>query len=387
MLFKKFHEEWLSKPRIVCGIMSGTSLDGIDVAIAEFSNDNGNHSFKTLAYQTVPFLKDFRQQVLDIIEHEAPVANVSRMHYLLPKLYADAVRTVCNDAGFKTSDIDAVGVHGQTVWHAPQDEVASTLQLGSVSARAQELRIPVVGDFRAADVALGGQGAPLVPIFDFAFLKDDSRNIIALNIGGISNITLLPKNCTEENVIAFDTGPGNVWIDGAMKQYFGKNYDENGNFAREGRTLPRLLAALKELDYIQKLPPKSTGRELFTPEVLEKFLKDYASPHSPGEDIVRTLTEFTSWSIAENIRLFGKTDSRLIISGGGVHNSVLLELLKAELPEAEVLKSDEIGLSSDAKEAICFGYLAYRTLGGLPGSLQAVTGALRASILGAVAFP
>jgi anhydro-N-acetylmuramic acid kinase len=387
MLFKNFHEEWLSQPRVVCGIMSGTSLDGIDVALAEFSDNNGEHSFKTLAYQTVPFLKEVRQEILDIIQHEAPVAAVSRIHYLLPQLYADAVLKVCQEAGFKTSEIDAVGVHGQTVWHAPQDEVASTLQLGSVSALAQLLKIPVVGDFRAADVALGGQGAPLVPIFDYEFLKDDSRNVIALNIGGISNITLLPKGCLPENVVAFDTGPGNVWIDGAMKQYFGKNYDENGNFAREGRSLPRLLNALKDLDYIKKSPPKSTGRELFTPESLEKFLKDFASPHSPGEDIVRTLTEFTAWSIAENIRQFGKADSRLVISGGGVHNAVLLELLKAELPEAEVLKSDEIGLSSDAKEAICFAYLAYRALGGLPGNLPSVTGAKSSATLGVISLP
>lgn len=386
MFLKKLHEEWLSKPRIVCGIMSGTSLDGIDAALAEFSNDNGKHSFTTISYLTIPFLKEVKQEVLDIIEHGAPIANVSRLHYLLPKLYAEAVQAVCEQAGFDLLKIDAVGVHGQTVWHAPQDEVASTLQLSSISALAQLLKIPVVGDFRAADIALGGQGAPLVPIFDYEFLKDDSRNIIALNIGGISNITLLPQNCSPENVVAFDTGPGNVWIDGAMKQYFGKSYDENGNFAREGRTLPRLLAALKEIDYIKKSPPKSTGRELFTPEKLEKFLKDYASPHSPGEDIVRTLTEFTAWSIAENIRLFGKTDSRLIISGGGVYNTVLLELLKAELPEAEVLKSDEIGLSSDAKEAICFGYLAYRTLGGLPGNLPSVTGASGPAILGSVSF-
>ncbi len=387
MLFKKLHEEWLSKPRIVCGIMSGTSLDGVDAAIAEFSNDNGKHSFTTISYLTIPFLKEIRQEVLDIIEHEAPVANVARLHYALPQLYAEAVRAVCSQAGFKTSHLDAIGVNGQTVWHAPHDEIASTLQLGSISTLAQELQIPVVGDFRAADIALGGQGAPLVPVFDYEFLKDKNSNVIALNIGGISNITLLPKNCTPESVMAFDTGPGNVWIDGATKQYFGKNYDENGNFAREGRSLPRLLNALKEINYIKESPPKSTGRELFTPEKLEKFLKDYASPHSPGEDIVRTLTEFTAWSIAENIRLFGKTDSRLIISGGGVHNSVLLEVLKVELPEAEVVKSDADGLSSDAKEAICFAYLAYRTLGGLPGNLPSVTGASRAAILGAVALP
>lgn len=297
------------------------------------------------------------------------------------------MRELCRETAFKTEDIEAVGVHGQTVWHAPQDKVASTLQLGSMSALAQELQVAVVGDFRAADIALGGQGAPLVPIFDYGFLKDVNRNIIALNIGGISNVTFLPKNSSLDSVMAFDTGPGNVWIDGAMRQYFGKNYDEGGNFAREGRSLPRLLAALKEMDFIKKSPPKSTGRELFTTDSLSDFLKKYASPHSPGEDIVRTLTEFTAWSIAENIRLFGRLDSRLVISGGGVHNSVLIELLKAEMPEAEIIQSDEIGLSSDAKEALCFAYLAYRTLGGLPGNIPSVTGASQTATLGAIALP
>lgn len=387
MLLQKFHEEWLLKPRLVCGIMSGTSLDGVDAAIGEFTNEGGRHSFKNLGHVTLPFTKEIRQEILDVIEHEAPVANTSRLHYLLPRLYAEAVRAVCAGAGLDVAHLDAAGVHGQTVWHAPKGEIASTLQLGSVSALAQELGIAVVGDFRAADIALGGEGAPLVPIFDYAFLKDADRDITALNIGGISNITLLFKDSSPETVLAFDTGPGNVWIDAAMRKYFGKNYDENGNFAREGRTLTRLLKALKDIAYIGAAPPKSTGRELFTTETLEKFIQEHASPHSPGEDIVRTLTEFTAWSIAENIRLFGKVDSRVVASGGGVHNSLLLELLKAELPQADVVQSDTLALSSDAKEALCFAYLAYRTLAGLPGNLPSVTGATKAAVLGVIALP
>jgi anhydro-N-acetylmuramic acid kinase len=232
-------------------------------------------------------------------------------------------------------------------------------------------------------MALGGQGAPLVPIFDSEFLYSDEKDTIAINIGGMANLTIIPRD-RKQQIMAFDTGPGNILIDLAMKRFFGKQFDENGVFAREGRILERLWKNLCELEFITQKPPKSTGREMFNSSLLQDILEVSFVNTFPGEDIVRTITDYTAWSIAENIRLFGNPTSRILVTGGGANNPTLMARLQKELPEAEFLTSIELGFDADIKEALCFAYLGWRSLGGLPGNIPSVTGAKRAVVLGCV---
>lgn len=385
--------EWLSTPRIMCGLMSGTSLDGIDAAIVEFTNLGGKHSFTLKSQLTLPYSSEIRDEITRLIEKKSTIAEISWLHTALSELHAVATQKACEIAGISPDSLDGVGFHGQTVWHSPQPKkklglsIGSTLQLGSPSVLATVLGVPVVGDFRSADVAVGGQGAPLVPIFDSTFLRDENHNVIALNIGGIANITLLPPIGSKDEIRAFDTGPGNVLIDAAARMFFGKQYDSKGSIAEAGRTIKAMLEQLKNHTFITKHPPKSTGREEFNSTWLEKRIRTTFQPSIPTEDILRTITEFTAWSIAENIRLFADPNSKIIASGGGIHNKTLMSLLKTELPNAEITTSDSLGIPSDTKEAICFAYLAYRTLGGLPGNIPSVTGAKQTVKLGVIAIP
>lgn len=383
------NSKWFAAPRILCGLMSGTSLDGIDVAIAEFTTDAQGVHFKVITHQTIPYSDEIRSEIVRCIEKKITISDVSFLTVALAEYHAHAVRTACASCSIPPEQLDGIGFHGQTVWHAPKPSkklgtlLGNTLQLSSGQTLAALLNTTVVSDFRSADIALGGQGAPLVPMFDEAFLRDSSRNVIALNIGGIANITLLPASKSEP-IRAFDTGPGNVLIDASTKMFFGKNYDANGAIAEAGRTIRPMIAQLKEHKFISQKPPKSTGREVFNASWLDKRLRTTFQPSIPSEDVVRTITEFTAWSIAENIRLFADPSSKIIASGGGIHNKTLMQLLRDELPAAEICTTNDIGIDSDAKEALCFAYLAYRTLGGLPGNIPSVTGASREAILGAI---
>jgi anhydro-N-acetylmuramic acid kinase len=386
-------KEWFSTPRIICGLMSGTSLDGIDAAIVEFTNHKDNHTFTLKSQITLPYSDEIRAEILRIIEKKCTIADISWMHTALSELHATATQKACKLAGILPNMLDAVGFHGQTVWHSPHRKskyalsIGSTLQLGSPSVLATLLNALVVGDFRSADVAVGGQGAPLVPIFDENFLREEHQSVIALNIGGIANITLLPALGSNDTIYAFDTGPGNVLIDAATRLFFGKQLDSNGAIAAAGRTIPAMLAQLKKHPFVAQKPPKSTGREDFNPSWLQKHIRTTFQPAIPSEDVVRTITEFTAWSIAENIRLFAHPNSKIIASGGGIYNKTLLSMLQNELPDTEILTTNDIGIPSDAKEAICFAYLAYRTLGGLTGNIPSVTGASRSVKLGVIAYP
>ena len=383
------NSNWFSVPRMLCGLMSGTSLDGIDVAIAEFRTDEQGVQFTTKTHQTIPYSDEIRTEILRCIEKKINVSDISFLTVALAEFHAHAVRTACDSCSLTPQQLDGIGFHGQTVWHAPKPtnklktKLGNTFQLSSGQTLAALLGTTVVSDFRSADVALGGQGAPLVPIFDAAFLRDSTRNVIALNIGGIANITLLPASVSEP-IQAFDTGPGNVLIDASTKMFFGKNYDAHGAIADAGRSIRPMLAQLKEHKFISQKPPKSTGREVFNASWLDKRIRTTFQPSIPSEDVVRTITEFTAWSIAENIRLFADSSSKIIASGGGIHNRTLMQMLQNELPTAEICTTNDIGIDSDAKEALCFAFLAYRTLGGLPGNIPSVTGASREAILGSI---
>lgn len=390
MNFNNLHKEWLSKPRIVLGMMSGTSLDGIDICASCFSvSQNGKHQFELFHWKTYPMDQELRENIKQCIQREISIKDISFLQKEITHAHANIVNQYLDEFSLDRNSIDLLSVHGQTVWHSPPSEnnsyLGHTYQLISIPALSALTQICSIGDFRSADIALGGQGAPLVPIFDKVFLCDSEVDTIAINIGGMANMTIIPADSTLQ-LSAFDTGPGNILIDEAMISFFGKKYDTNGSFAKAGRRINRLWDNLCELEFITEKPPKSTGREFFNKQLLQDILEVSFVNTFPGEDIIRTLTDYTAWSIAENIRLFGPQKARVLITGGGAHNPVLVQELKNQLPDFSFYTSEELGIPADAKEALCFAYLGWRSLAGLPGSLKEATGISKPQILGSIAF-
>lgn len=383
--------DWLTKPRRIAGAMSGTSLDGVDAAVVRITTEREHAHIELLGYASNEFTPEIRSALLAAIEHPLPIADLADLSCVLMQVYADAIAHAIENAHHEP---EAIGIHGQTLWHAPMPHqrygivCRSSFQLAEPAILAQHFGVPVVSNVRAADVALGGQGAPLVPILDWELLLSDQEYTIALNIGGIANITLLPPMCKREEINAFDTGPGNVWIDRAMHRFWGKRYDDCGKTAAAGKPIPALFEQLTTIPFITAPPPKSAGRELFSFALLDALLAPYLQPMLPAEDIVATLTAFTAWSIAENIRRFGNTDACIVVSGGGAKNTTLLTMLQNELPLTCILHfADRTGIPDTAKEAVLMAYLAYRTLGGLPSNLPSVTGARMQTILGSITLP
>jgi anhydro-N-acetylmuramic acid kinase len=381
------YQQWLSSPRRVIGMMSGTSLDGIDICLAEFSIDEGGkHLFSIKEKAVYSYTLEEKDFLTRFLQDTTSIEEVSHANYEITRVHAEYLQRFLTEKRINAQECDLLSVHGQTVWHSPpkdKHDIGHTLQLLSIPSLAAMTNMKTIGDFRTGDMALGGQGAPLVPIFDAEFLYSHEKDTIAINIGGMANLTIIPRDRNQQ-IMAFDTGPGNILIDLAMKRFFGKQFDENGVFAQEGRILGRLWKNLCELDFITQKPPKSTGRELFNTTLLQDILEVSFVNTFPGEDIVRTITDFTAWSIAENIRLFGNSESRILVTGGGANNPTLINRLQKELPEAAFLSSEDLGFDADIKEALCFAYLGWRSLGGLPGNIPSVTGAKRPVVLGCV---
>lgn len=316
--------------------------------------------------------------LLQIQQHTPTLEELSDLAFVLAREYAQAIASVEATCGGLA---EAVAIHGQTIWHHPPH---STWQLGSGAALSALLGKTVVSDFRSADVALGGQGAPLVPIFDHATLRDEHLHRVALNIGGMANITVLDASATLDNLVAFDTGPGNVWIDAGARLTFGKRYDHNGSIAQAGRIIAPMLAEMKTLDYFTAEPPKSTGRELFTLQEAQRLITKYSHPSSPLEDVVTTMTELAAWSIADHVRRYAPTTQQIIVSGGGSQNSFLLERLMSNLAENQLPAQVVVHRHWQEKEAMAFAYLGFLTLNGRAGNVPSVTGASRSAILGSV---
>lgn len=369
---------------LIIGVMSGTSLDGIDVARCHVEGD-GLHDVVTLqSFMTSDYSASTKELVERALNEALTAQEWCDLSIALACDYADAIRRLDLDG------VEAVAIHGQTLWHAPRPHsigrhtLGSTLQAASGTALAGLLNLPVISDFRTADVMAGGQGAPLVPMFDRTMLHHATRRRVALNIGGMANITILDPSAADF-IRAFDTGPGNVLIDAATRVTFGKQYDDDGSIARAGRIATRVLEELQTLPYFAEEPPKSTGRELFNDELVATWYRRYMHPSTPSEDFVTTLTELTAWSIADHIRRYASATDDVIVSGGGVHNSWLMERIAHHLPSCSIVSSADTGISPDAKEAMCFAYLGWRTLQGLPGNIPSVTGASRPVVLGQIA--
>lgn len=360
------------------GLMSGTSLDGVDGVLADFSGGR----IAVQGYAAAAFPVGLRAELMalntpgDNELHRAALAGNG-----LARTYAGVVQQLLADADLPVHAVAAIGAHGQTVRHRPGefDEVGYTLQINNPSLLAELTGIPVVADFRSRDVAAGGQGAPLVPGFHRALFARPDQAVAVLNIGGISNLSLLPPG--EGTVLGFDCGPGNALIDHWCQTHIGQPYDAGGQWAASGRVLPELLSRLLGDPYFAKHPPKSTGRDLFNPNWLAAHL---GTSKADPADIQATLTELTAMACAEHVRRYGERSQLLVVCGGGALNNHILSRLRALLPAVEIVSSAERGLPPQEVEATAFAWLARSALQKGPGNLASVTGARGPRVLGAV---
>ena len=357
------------------GVMSGTSLDGVDVVLAAIDD-------KMVAQQaslTWPMPIPLKEAVLSICQGQPlTLSQLGQLDTRLGKLFAEAVLALMAREHLSAKDIVAIGCHGQTIWHEPTGDAPHTLQIGDNNQIAALTGVTVVGDFRRRDIALGGQGAPLVPAFHHALLAHPIERRIVLNIGGIANISLL---FPAKPVRGYDTGPGNMLIDAWIWRQLGKPYDKDAQWASGGKVVLPLLQNMLSDPYFAAPAPKSTGREYFNYGWLERQLAIF--PALDPRDVETTLVELTAVTISEQVLLCGGCE-RLLVCGGGSRNPLLMARLSALLPGTEVTTTDEAGISGDDMEALAFAWLAWRTLAGLPGNLPSVTGASQASVLGAI---
>lgn len=376
---------------IVLGLISGTSADGTDVAIVELNGAPPNLEWQLIYHNTFPHPANLRTEILAATQPETgTVDRLCVLNVALGEQFAKAALSAILEADLKVSQIDLIGSHGQTVWHAPDAASPGTLQLGEAAIIVEQTNIPVVSNFRARDMAVGGQGAPLVPYIDKLLLSHPTKTRVALNIGGISNLTFLPPTSnTNIAPIAFDTGPGNVLIDAATSRITqGElNYDHDGRMAANGQVDPVLLSQLLAHPYFERQPPKSTGRELYDAAFFDDVWSKASNRNLSSEDIVATITALTAYSIAHASRQFlPAIPDEIIVSGGGANNPALMLMLRNAAAPATMLTADEIGVPGDAKEALAFAILAYETWHKRPGNLPSATGARKAVVLGQITY-
>jgi anhydro-N-acetylmuramic acid kinase len=386
--------------RLAIGLMAGTSLDGVDAALVQLLTGSLDRPrVKLLKFITVAYPAELHKKLLHIASGGATnAAEISELNFRVGEAFARAALHVCSRAHVKPERLAVIGSHGQTVFHrgrAAGAIRASTLQIGEPAVIAHLVGAPVVADFRTADLAVGGEGAPLVPMVDYLMLRDDRQGTVALNIGGIANLTVIPARARPADVFGFDTGPGNMVMDALVRHFTSgaKSYDAGGRAASHGQVVETLLRQALAHPFFRRRPPKSAGREQFGHEFVSRYFLDQPDP-SQYEDLLRTATELTARSIAGALHRFvfprfepNHKLHRLVVSGGGAHNSLLTGRLQELLPELRLQHSDDCGLPVDAKEAIAFAILAERTLHGLPGNLPSVTGAKRSVVLGKVVQP
>jgi anhydro-N-acetylmuramic acid kinase len=373
---------------LVIGLMSGTSLDGIDAALVELDGDPAQPRWELRAFVETPYSVDQRRTIHDGIL-SGTAASLCRLNADLGEWFAEATLRLCREAGVSTAAVDAIGSHGQTVWHEPPCEGrrGATLQLGCAATIAERTGIPVVSDFRARDVAAGGEGAPLVPWVDRLLFSHESQRRVLQNIGGMANLTWLPPRGSSESILAFDTGPGNALMDAAVELASdgGAMYDADGTWAAEGAVDEALLAELLSHPFFQREPPKSTGREVFG----RIYVQQLASRVRPSDrrewaTLIATLTELTARSIADALQrwVLPRGVDEMIVTGGGALNPVLVERIRSLLPVPVTAQRDALGVPPAAKEAVAFAVLAWAHLSRVPGNVPAATGASAPRILG-----
>jgi anhydro-N-acetylmuramic acid kinase len=382
---------------IVAGVMSGTSADGINVALARIQGRGFRSRLELLAHYQFPYPAEVRRAILATMNASSVgVANLSRLNFLLGELYADAVRAAQRRARL---ECQLVGCHGQTIYHQGSAKaflghrIACTWQTGEGAIIAAKLGVPVVSDFRPADMAASGKGAPLVPFLDYALYRHRRYGRIVQNLGGIGNLTAIPPRAEPDDVVAFDTGPGNMVIDAVTEHLFDKPYDRNGRFAACGEPIERVLREVLRNPYFRQKPPKTAGREQFGREFVREFLR--LCRRADENDIVATATALTARSIGIAIRRFvlplvepPARFREFVASGGGTKNAALMAILREELAplKMRVRTTDDLGMPSEAKEAAAFALLAYQTWRKLPSNVPSATGAERPAILGKVSY-
>jgi anhydro-N-acetylmuramic acid kinase len=374
----------------VAGLMSGTSADGVDVAIVDIDS----RSTRLVAFATFPYSAAIRKAIFSLFDPAtSTVDKICYYNFVLGHIFADAVIKLCGSSGISLKTIDLIGSHGQTIYHNPSGGryakriVRSTLQIGEPAVIAQRTGIVTVADFRPADMAVGGQGAPLVPFTDYILFADKRITRAVQNIGGIANVSYLPASSTPAGIVAFDTGPGNMIIDGLMNLISGgkKSYDRNGAFAARGAVNQAMLSKMLMHPYFRRRPPKTTGREEFGLSYSRDIYKNAVAGHICNEDIVATATAFTAVTIADAYRRFlPKIPAQVILCGGGAKNKTLIKMLREQLEKTKILTTGDFGIDPDAKEAVSFAILAWAAVKGIPGSVPAATGGQRPVILGKI---
>jgi anhydro-N-acetylmuramic acid kinase len=403
--------------RLCVGLISGTSADGIDAALVRVTGAGADARLELTAFDSTPYPSDVRTELLALYADDAPhaIARLCSLNALLGDLFAEAALAVCRRAGVPTSAVHVIGSHGQTVWHEPGPDPTrplsrtSTLQIGEPAVIAERTGIPVVADFRVADVAAGGQGAPLVPYFDWVVLRHPAGNRAVQNVGGIGNVTSLPAGCALDAVRAFDTGPGNMVIDGLVTLLTGgaSNFDRDGAMAAAGTVDRTWIDDLLRDPYLAAPPPKTTGREryglAFARRILEEERASSLELRVLGEgsissevapavrqralDLVATATAFTARSIADAYRRWLPPLDEVLVGGGGSRNPTLMRMLREELAPVPVEPIDAYGVDGRAKEAMAFALLAHDALEGLPTNVPGATGARGAVTLGKLVPP
>ena len=380
----------------VAGVMSGTSADGIDVAVVRIAAGKVRPKITLLAHEGFRYPTVLRRAVLAAMNAESTsTAELARLNWRLGLAYAEAVRATIERHKVK---LKLIGCHGQTLYHQADAKAytgrtfACTWQLGEAAVIAGELRVPVVSNFRPADMVAGGQGAPLVPLLDYVLFADGKRGRVLQNIGGIANLTAIPAGAGPEAALAFDTGPGNMVMDALAQEFFGKAFDRNGSFAAQGNVIAPVLAKAMKNSYFALKPPRTTGRELFGREFAAKFLVECMRHSTRPEDALATATALTAESIAQSYKRFVKAKMKgavdYIVSGGGARNRTLMAMLTQRLEPmgCELAVSEQFGLPAEAKEAAAFALMAWQTWHHRAGNVPAATGATRPVILGQVTY-
>ncbi len=379
---------------LVAGVMSGTSVDGIDVALVRLSGGGYSLSLDMVGSREIGFPAGLRDEILAVSRDAVPAARISQLDFLLGRVFGEAVIDACAHCGVRPHDLDLVGSHGQTIHHQAEPAplcglpVRSTLQIGSAAALARAVGAPVVSDFRSADVAAAGHGAPLVPFFDYVFLRDPEVNRVALNIGGIANLTAIPAGAGPESVLAFDTGPGNMVVDQLVESFTrgAERFDRDGRRAARATPDGEILKELLDDPYYEQPPPKSTGRERYGAEFVRNLLDRPLEP----DIAVATAAELTARTILRAIERFvlpRMPVDELVVAGGGWKNPSIMGPIRRGLPRTRVRSTDDFGVSSDAKEAAAFAVLAYETFHGRPSNIPSATGAQGRVVLGSVTPP
>ena len=391
---KKLLEVINKEERIVIGLMSGTSADGVSAIIAKVKKCGIETSFKLIAYKTYPYPKKIREKIFELFNPSiSTVDKICYMNFIIGEVFADACIKIAEEAHISMKNIDLIGSHGQTIYHIPKEvrvnnySSKSTLQIGEPSVIAERTGIITIADFRPKDIAAGGEGAPIIPYIDYILFSKLNKNLVVQNIGGIANLTYIPKKGSIDNIVAFDTGPGNMVIDEVVKIITnGKlSYDYDGKIASQGKISKRLLSFLMEHPFLRKKPPKSTGREEFGYRFAIEAYKKGKDMGLSNEDIVATLTAFTAESIVYSYRNFIPEDiEEVILGGGGSKNKTLVKMISERLSGIKISLHEDYGIPAQAKEPLGMALLANETLCGNYNNVPKATGAKKRVIMGKI---